>query len=665
MTPFQKKIGAFLILIISLSTIFAISTTVDTEVVFNDPNLEKEIRTLIDHFGKPIYQSQLMDLYELDLSSKQITDLSGIEHIRGLEILNLANNNIIDISPLASLKNLHILNLQKNGIIDLDNINFGAIKKLNLIELYLDENFIISEMGRPISFSNIEYISNFRNLEILSLNHNQVSDISPLKNLRKLRVLKLRGNQIYDIDSLEKLTRLEILDLSRNNIEDINTLKGLTNLRKLNLRNNKIVDISHLYNLKNLEYLNLHSNFNIKSVEVLSNFNQLTTLILRSVPIGDQVWVLSNLVKLNRLNVRNCQIKDFTVLEKLMASGALQDNKEKGIVATVNIRDNILIADGNDPLAGIKPYWDNITNHEPIFLPHVAGLLPSPVFSQQSGFFTEEFLLELTVENSEVDIYFTLDGSDPNPMHVFSPKSPYQKTYKYSEPILIKSRAGDDNIFSTINTTHVENKIPWMPPKSEVFKATVVRAIAYDHQKDIQSEIITHTFFVDENIHDFYNTIAVVSLTGDYDALFGSEYGIFNTGADDYPFYTPKNLVPANLEFFEKGGKEGFSGLYEIKLHGNTSVSNPQKGFHVIAHPWLGEGSIQYPIFQDSLSKANQLTEFRRFIVRGWGTAVNWEAFFSDAFHQTLLAHSDLDIQDYRPVVLFVNGEYWGLYELR
>ncbi|NLN70105.1 MAG: hypothetical protein GX142_04890 [Chloroflexi bacterium] len=660
-----KKSWVFLFLILSLLAIFTASIFSDIAVEFNDINLEVEIREMLNNYSKPIYRSKLMDLYELDLSGKHITDLSGLEHARNLEILNLADNNIKDVSPLSTLTSLHILNLQNNEIASLEAINFDSINHLNLIELYLDNNFIGSKEGESNHDSGIEAISNYHNIEILSLNFNFVSNISPLLNLSKMRVLKLRGNQIHNIDGLGACSRLENLDLSRNNIHDISTIKELFNLKKLNLRENDIEDISPLQNLTQLEYLNLHTNTKIKSVIPISNLTNLTTLILRNVPISGQVWVFKDMEKLSRLNVRNCKISDFSIIAELMAKGILQDNEENLVFATINLRDNELIVNNNDPLASIRPYWENVTNREPTFLPHFSGLVKAPIFSQKSGFFTDQFTLYLSSENSGLDIYYTLDGSDPNPDHVHAPKSLYQKTFKYSEPLLIKSRSGDKNIYSTINTTHGDNAVPYMPPKSEVFKATVVRAIAYDHENDTQSEIVTQTYFVDENIHTLYSTLAVVSLTADYDALFGDEFGILNTGLGENIYYSPKTRVPANLEFFETDRSIGFQGQYEIKLHGNTSVANPQKGLHVIANSWVGEELIQYPIFKDSLSKANQLTEFKRFILRAWGTALNWPVFFSDAYHQTLLADSDLDIQDYRPVVLFINGEYWGLYEMR
>lgn len=715
MTRGVAPVLLFSLLILFLLGLFLLASLADAPVTFEDQNLELEIRQHLNHYSKPIFRNQLLDIHTLDLSDKSITDLSGIEHLRNLQALNLAHNHISDLSPLRTLRSLRSLDLQDNGIVDLDQVNFSNLSKLGLLELHLDNNRILTPEGVEMRLSNLATLSTFRTLETLSLSQNHIADIAPLQNLsqltaldlidnrinhlpqssnwpeletlllggnhitdlqftegfghlEKLETLDLSRNQIQDlagIQHLSLLTQLEELDLSRNQIQDIASLAELDQLSKLNLRQNDLREITPLGNLPQLTYLNIHSNPNIHSVAPLANLININTLILRHVPVRDEVWVFSGMRNLQRLNINNCGISDYAFLGEMMASGILQDNPHDGVQANVNLRDNLLLQDGTDPLAPLRPYWENITFRDPYVLPQIAGLIESPQFSTNSGFFTEPFDLSLFSDSPDLEIYYTLDGSDPDPVFVDAAKSPYQKTHRYTQPITIRSRIGEADQYSILNTTHVENHIPWQPPADEVFKATVVRAITYDPQTRTQSPVVTHTFFVDEDIVSRYSTLPVISLTADYDALFAPESGILNTGADNNPFYHLETRVPANIEVFDPNSGMGLNGLYEIKLHGNTSVANPQKGFHVYAEPWLGAEAFEYPLFQDSASKANQLASFDRFIIRAWGTAFDWAVFFSDAYHQTLMADSSLDIQDYQPAILFINGEYWGLYEIR
>jgi len=611
----------FFLLILFLLGLFLLASLADAPVTFQDQTLELEIRKYLNHYSKPLYKSQLLDIHTLDLSNKGIADLAGIEHLRNLQVLNLAHNHISDVSPLRTLRSLRSLDLQDNGIVDLDQVNFESLSKLGLLEVRLDNNRMLTPEGVEIRLSDVSVLSTFRTLETLSLSQNQ--------------------------------------------IQDITFLAELDQLSKLNLRQNDIHDISTLSNLHQLTYLNIHSNPNIQSVAPLSKLTKLTTLIMRHVPVGDQTWVFSGMVHLKRLNINNCGISDYTFLGEMMAEGILQDNPNNGVQANVNLRDNLLLHDATDPLAPLRPHWENITFRDPYVLPQIFGLIESPQFSTNSGFFTEPFDLALSSNTPDLEIYYTLDGSDPNPAIVDTAKSPYQKTYRYTQPVTIQSRAGEADQYSILNTTHVENHIPWQTPADEVFKATVVRAITYDPQTKTQSPVVTHTYFVDEDINSRYSSLPVISLTADYEVLFAPESGILNTGTANNPFYHLETRVPANIEIFDPDSGVGLNGLYEIKLHGNTSVANPQKGFHVYAEPWLGTEKFEYPLFQDSASKANQLASFDRFIIRAWGTAFDWAVFFSDAYHQTLMADSSLDIQDYQPAILFINGEYWGLYEIR
>lgn len=625
--------------------LFYATVVFDQPVQFTDQNLENAIRDILHHSGKPIYRSQLLDIVSLDLSNREITDLTGIDHFRNLEVLDLSNNEIHDVSQLRALTNLKDLNLSENRIVDLEEANFEALFHIGLIQLNLDENESYYGGGK-----------------------NQLSNISLLANISSLESLSLQNNGVKDFSALYNLDNLTSLNLAQNNIYEINSLGNFTNLRSLNLRDNDIQDISVLSNLVDLEYLNLHSNEKIQTIRPIASLEKLEKLILRNVPIGEEITVIAVLPKLTYLNVRNCAINDYDVIASMMSKGVLQNDPAKGIDASVNIRDNILLASAQDPLAPIRPYWQNIAYRDPYQLPSFGSPIEIPEFSHDGGYYTKAFDLTLSVNDPNLEIYYTLDGSDPRVVHVADPPTPYQQTFQYMEPIPIKSRVGDENVYSTIQTAYTGRPWlpPWHPPEGEVFKATTLRAIAYDPVRNLESDIFTQTFFVDENIDERYATLPVISLVGDYDVLFHPDDGIYITDFYGAEFRYNQSRVPANIEFFDEDGNLGFQGHYEISLQGATSPASPQKGLHVFGGMWSsGKPYIEYPLFSESASKANQLSQFSRFILRAWGSARDWPVFFADAYHQTLMANSDQDIQAYQPVIVFINGEYWGLHEMR
>ena len=107
---------------------------------------------------------------------------------------------------------------------------------------------------------NIEPIAYLKSLEILDLNHNQISDLSPLRNLKNLKFLKLANNLIEDISDIEELTKIEQLDISNNQIETIEYLSAYEKLEELKAENNKIDNVYDLKNIKNLRNIQLSGN---------------------------------------------------------------------------------------------------------------------------------------------------------------------------------------------------------------------------------------------------------------------------------------------------------------------------------------------------------------------------------------------------------------------
>ena len=140
----------------------------------------------------------------------------------------LSNSEIV---PLKYMKNLEVLNLSRNQISDLTPL-FG-LKSLKVLFLY--DNKRISDLTP---------LSKLTNLTDLSLYDNRISDLSPLSNLTNLIKLTLNDNQISDLSPLKNLVNLTELGLRYNQVSDLKPLSGLMNLKKLSLSNNQISDWS-------------------------------------------------------------------------------------------------------------------------------------------------------------------------------------------------------------------------------------------------------------------------------------------------------------------------------------------------------------------------------------------------------------------------------------
>jgi len=277
-----------------------------------------------------------------------------------------------------------------------------------------------------------------------------------------------------------------------------------------------------------------------------------------------------------------------------------------------------------------------------------------------SGFYTTEQVLEIAVQDVSATIRYTLNGDEPD-----------ESSPLYTIPLSLKSRVGEANVFSEIRTNlDPYHWLPdWIPPAGEVFKANVVRARAFRSGYE-PSDIATLTCFVDEAIHQRYPTLPVISLVSDSKHLFDYQTGIYVPGAthisgrESSGNYFQDWEKTSHIAFFEPGGQLGFAQDVGLSIQGGTSPASPQKGLHIIARSAYGKNRIDYPIFKNDPSKAKELTEYKRFIIRAWGSLITG-SLFNDAYAHRLMANSDLDIQAYQPAIVFINGEYWGIHELR
>lgn len=278
-----------------------------------------------------------------------------------------------------------------------------------------------------------------------------------------------------------------------------------------------------------------------------------------------------------------------------------------------------------------------------------------PIFSVSGGLYKEDFTLELSSDNPETQIYYTLDGSEPT---LYS--------NRYSEPITIKDRSLERDVLSTIDGTS-EN---FRYPLTKSFKGTVVRAISYlDGHKP--SKTVSHSYFITEEGADRY-TMPVVSISTDKENLFDYERGIYmlgvindrwkekNPGAkiqgDNPANYNQRGkgwTIPVNMEFFGLEGVREISTLSTMRVMGGWTRENPVKSFRLDF-----DKDIPNKIFPEINRE-----ELDSVIIRT--SANDWNfSLFRDAL-MTSLVDDLVETQEFRPVILFLNGEYWGIHNIR
>ncbi len=102
-----------------------------------------------------------------------------------------------------------------------------------------------------------------------------------------------------------------------------------------------------------------------------------------------------------------------------------------------------------------------------------------------------------------------------------------------------------------------------------------------------------------------------------------------------------------------------------IRIQGNYSRSDWQKGFRLYAREEYGEKRFDYAVFGDDLKNTvgETIDSFKTLVLRAGGNCT-FSAKFNDAYWQSLMTELDIDTKNSRPCVVYLNGEYWGVYVL-
>lgn len=269
------------------------------------------------------------------------------------------------------------------------------------------------------------------------------------------------------------------------------------------------------------------------------------------------------------------------------------------------------------------------------------------MISHESGIYEEDFYLEIESQHS-CNIYYTMDGSTPEPGS--------DSTLVYEAPVFIQI-AEETKIYSL--------RFLCVFPKG-----------TYSFSRE---------FVMEKQGMERYQTTYLVSVTGDEDALWGYENGIFARGKvfDEYLEANPEvdvnsvvipanyfsnTEVPVHVSVFTADGEEIISKECGLKIYGNMTRAKNQKSFRLYARDcYDGENQFRYPLFADFVSEYTNMVmdEFQRISLHNAGND-NGYAFVRNTLISNLARQSGLqDTLASEGAVVYVNGRYQGFYWLQ
>lgn len=245
------------------------------------------------------------------------------------------------------------------------------------------------------------------------------------------------------------------------------------------------------------------------------------------------------------------------------------------------------------------------------------GFLSPPVFSIKTGFYSNPQTITLSHSNADAKIHFTLDGSIPN-----------ENSLEYSSALTVSSN-------TPFKARSIQNG--WM-----------------------SSPVETETYLFGEK-----PDIPVITLNADPSDLFDTNSGIYALGPSasaNFPYFGANFWQdwekPAQFEIIDTNG-QNYKANAGIKIFGGWSRGNAQKSFSLFARKKYGDSKFDYQIFPES-----DVVDYESFILRNSGN--DWEqTMLRDGYINSIIRFTGVDYQQYRPAIGFINGEYWGIYNMR
>ncbi len=260
-------------------------------------------------------------------------------------------------------------------------------------------------------------------------------------------------------------------------------------------------------------------------------------------------------------------------------------------------------------------------------LPCVVSAADAPVFSLESGIYVGKPEVTITGEN----VYYTTDGSLPT-----------TSSTKYTEAIRLSQQT--------------KTLTQWSGSQSEALtvpQATVIRAASIVN--GVSSDVVTRTYFVGSDIVQPLGNIPLVSLVVTPYDLWDSSNGIYTN-------YSYEHKVPAVIQHIDTSGNLAYDKSIDIKVSGNGSRNQAKKALRIYTEK---KKPIKYDLIPGTTKNyldSSSVQEFYKvtFRISDW-TNTN----LRDVVAQKLAEFTRVDTANSAPVALFLNGEYWGLYECR
>ena len=275
------------------------------------------------------------------------------------------------------------------------------------------------------------------------------------------------------------------------------------------------------------------------------------------------------------------------------------------------------------------------------------------VFSVKGGFYDEVFALHLYNANPQNHIRYTTNGNCPTAQSLLYEDSLWLDYTKYSESNIYTIQISPDDLI-------------YVP--DSIQHCIVIRAAVFDENDSCVSKVVANSYFIRSLGCDTHG-LPAISICADSLDLFGFERGIMVPGilfdtldpehTGNYYMHGREWERQINVEFCEVTDNSGINQTCGMRTHGNRARRQPQKGLKIYAREEYGKKRFKHRFFENSMHNS-----FKHLVIKPYSTIYPFTS-IQDYICSQAAIDLGLESGQSRPVVLYLNGEYWGIYFLQ
>ena len=280
----------------------------------------------------------------------------------------------------------------------------------------------------------------------------------------------------------------------------------------------------------------------------------------------------------------------------------------------------------------------------------VSSKLNEVTFSYDAGIYDKTLLLTLSAKPGYT-VYYTTDGTDPSLESNRSRK-------KYTTGIML----GDTSAMGWGPLTR-----SWSSPSvSTQVGAHVIKAYATNGTD--KTDVFTNTYFITDDLEKYGVSIMAISLPKD--EVIGGQ-GFYNNFLLTGSITGGRRRGVGIMEVFDPSGSRVGNSRVEMAVSGNGSSGWGMKSLRIYFKGANNQDSglqsdLNYDIFggtaKDQWGQA--ITSFSRIMIRNSGNDCG-TSYIRDAYMQSASAGLNVDIMATASTLVFINGEFWGVYNVR